>query len=163
MLHLHTQSVLTIRRTVMLKIFCLAATSTIAVIALLPLVPKTALAQGCYMLTSDGWRIDLNSLCTGSPVPVYTTTKVNTSNQRNEWGLSLDLPLYCRSKYGPDTSATLRENNVLGWKCSDGKQFKTISFEEACSMQYGPFARPSMGKFDEVGSWNCRLTKSLRH
>lgn len=146
----------------MLKIFCLAATLSTAVIASLPLAPKVALAQGCYMLTSDGWRIDLNSLCKGSEVPVYSISKVsNTYNNRNQWGLGLNLPSYCQTKYGAEADATLQENNALGWKCIQGKQVKAISFAEACSMQYGPFARPSMGGFNDVGSWHCRLTKNV--
>lgn len=147
----------------MLKIFCLTATISTAAIALLPLAPKIALGQGCYMQTSDGWRIDLSSLCKNSKVPVYNVTKVTTSNRRNQRGLGLDLPSYCKQKYGTSAAVTLQENNALGWTCLVGSQAKKISFEEACSMQYGPFARPAMGDFDDIGSWHCRLKSNMAY
>ncbi len=145
----------------MLKIFCLTATLFTAVIALLPFAPKIALAQGCYMQTADGFRLDLTNLCKGSQVPVYTSSKVTTSNPRNQGGLGLDLPSYCQQKYGSNAAATLRSNNALGWKCIVGGQAQDISFEEACNMQYGAFARPAMGDFDDVGSWHCRVKSNL--
>ena len=94
--------------------------------------------------------------------PLVTMGKAPTSNHRNQWGLGLDLPLYCQVKYGPDAAVTLQENNALGWKCIVGKQVQSISFEEACSIQYGPFARPQMGNFKDVGSWHCRLKSNGR-
>jgi hypothetical protein len=139
----------------MLKISCLAATLSTALIALLPLAAKLALAQDCYMLTSDNQRIDLSSLCKSSQIPTYTISKFTTHNY--QWGLGLNLPLYCQKKYGSNAFATLRENNALGWKCFDRGQVKAISFGEACSLQYGPFARPGMGDFDDIASWHCRL------
>ena len=163
MLHLHIHFCYDPKNaTAMLKTFCLAATLSTAVIALVPLAPQIARSQGCYMLTSDGWRIDLSSLCTGSQVPVYAINKIPTRNQLNQWELGLDLPSYCKQKYGIDAAVTLRENNALGWKCIVGKQVQTISFEEACSIQYGPFARPQMGNFKDVGSWHCRLKSNVR-
>ena len=147
----------------MLKIFCVAATVSTAVIVLLPLAPKVALGQGCYMLTSDGWRINLNDLCKVSQVPVYTISKVPTYKHRNQWGLGLDLPSYCKEKYGAGAAVGLRENNALGWQCMVGTQAQNIAFDEACSMQYGPFARPGMGDFDDIGSWHCRVTSNVRH
>lgn len=144
----------------MFKIFCLTATLSTTVIALLPLAPKIALGQGCYMQTSDSWRVDLSSLCKVSQVPAYTISKVPTYNHRNRWGLGLDLPSYCQQKYGSDAAVILQENNALGWKCMVGTQAQEIAFDEACSMQYGPFARPAMGEFDDIGSWHCRSTKS---
>lgn len=149
--------------TVMLKTFCLVATLSTAVIALLPLAPKIALAKGCYMQTSDGWRIDLSSLCKSSEVPVYSISKVPTSNHGNRAGLRVDLPSYCREKYGSNASLILEENNALGWKCMVGTQAQKISFEEACSMQYGPFARPAMGNFDDIGSWHCRSKSNVSY
>lgn len=144
----------------MLKIFCLTATLSTVVLALLPFAPKIALAQGCYMNTSDGWRIDLSSLCKGSQ-PVYTISKVNKTNHRNQSGLGLNLPSYCKQKYGTSAAATLQENNALGWKCMVGSKTQEISFEEACSMEYGPFARPAMGDFDDITSWHCRLKSDV--
>lgn len=145
----------------MLKTFCLTATLSTVVIALLPFAPKIALAKGCYMQTSDGFRIDLSSLCKGAEVPVYTVSKVTTRSNRNQSGLGLDLPSYCKQKYGAAAAATLQENNALGWKCMVGSQAQQISFEEACSMQYGPFARPAMGEFEDISSWHCRLKSNV--
>ena len=93
--------------------------------------------------------------------PLVTMGKAPTYNHRNQWGLGLDLPLYCQVKYGPDAAVTLQENNALGWGCTIGTQVQDIAFDEACSMQYGPSARPGMGDFDNVGSWHCRLTKNV--
>lgn len=134
----------------------LAATLTTAV-ALLPFAPKIAKAAGCYLVTPDGWRIDLSSLCQSS-VPVYPVSQVSTYNYRNQWGLGLDLPSYCQQKYGSQAAAILQENNVMGWRCLVDNQVESISFPEACSMQYGPFARPEIGSIENVGSWHCRLT-----
>ena len=128
----------------MLKIICLAATLSTAVIALLPLAPKVALGQSFK----------------GS---VYTISKVPTYNHRNQWGLGLDLPSYCQKKYGSGAAVTLQANNALGWKCSIDAHIQDIAFEEACSMQYGPSARPGMGDFDDIGSWHCRLTENMHH
>lgn len=147
----------------MLKTFCLIATLSTAVIALFPLAPKIALGQGCSMQTSDDSRLNLSSLCKGLKVPAYTISKVPTYNHRNRWGLNLDLPSYCKNKYGSEASVALLENNALGWKCSVGAQTQDIAFEEACSMQYGPSARPGMGDFDDIGSWHCRLASNAHH
>ena len=147
----------------MQKTFYLAATLSTAIIALLPLAPKVALGQGCSIQTSNDWSIDMSSLCKGFKVPVYIVSKLPTYNHRNQWGLGLDLPSYCKEKYGLSANVTLRENNALGWKCSVGTQTQEIAFEEACSMQYGPSARPGMGDFDDIGSWHCRLTKNMHH
>lgn len=163
-LHLHSQFCYQPTNvTVMLKTFCLTATLSTAVIVLLPFAPKIALAKGCYMQTSDGWRIDLNSLCKDSEVPVYTISKVPIHKHRNQWGLGLDLPSYCQQKYGSDAAVILEENNAMGWKCMVGTQAQKISFEEACSMQYGPFSRPAMGSFDDIGSWHCRSASNVSY
>lgn len=147
----------------MLKAFCLTATLAAATVALLPFA-KNALGQGCFMQTSDGLRIDLSSLCKGEgSEPVYTARKLPTHNHRNQWGLGLDLPAFCKQRYGPGASVTLQENNALGWKCLVGSQTQDISFEEACSSQYGPFVRPGLGDFSDVRSWHCRLRSQARH
>jgi len=143
----------------MLKKLCLITTLFTVVIALLPLAPKVALGQGCYMMTSDGWRIDLNSLCK-SIVPAYAISKVNTSNNHNPGGPSLDLPYYCKQKYGSDAAVTLQENNALGWKCMVEGHTQDIAFDEACNMEYGPFAQPAMGEYSNVGSWHCTVKSS---
>ena len=141
----------------MLKPFCIAATVTTAVVTLLPFAPKIAKATGCYLVTPDGWRIDLSSLCKSS-VPVHPVSQVQTYSYRNQWGLGLDIPSYCQQKYGSEAAAVLQENNVMGWRCLDSGQIKNISFPEACSMQYGPFARPGIGSINDVSSWHCRMT-----
>ena len=146
----------------MLKIFCLTATLSTAVLALLPLAPNIALGQGCYKQIASDQRVDPNNLCTVAQVPIYIS-KVPKYNHRNQWGLGLDLPSYCKQKYGAAAAVALQENNALGWKCIVGTQTQEIAFEEACSMQYGPHARPGMGDFDDIGSWHCRLKSNVHH
>ncbi len=146
----------------MLKTFCLTAALSTATIALLPFA-KIALGQSCHMQTADGFRVDLSSLCQGVAEPTYTVSKLPTYNHRNQWGLGLDLPSYCKQRYGPTAAVTLRENNALGWKCLVSSQTQDISFEDACSRQYGLFARPGMGDFNDIGSWHCRLKSQVHH
>ena len=147
---------------VMLKTLCLITTLSTAVIALLPLAPKVALGEGCYMMTSNGRRIDLSSLCKGIQFPDYSISKADKSNNHsNKWGQNLDLPSYCKQKFGSEAAASLQENNALGWKCMIGGQALNISYDEACNMQYGPSARPAMADFDDVGSWHCRVNSNV--
>lgn len=146
----------------MLKTLCLTVALLTTAMALLPFASKVALGQGCYMQTANGRIIDLSSLCKGRgySFPVYSLQKVTSHNYRNQWGLGLDLPAYCKQRYGSAASLNLQQNNALGWKCSVGSKTHEVSFEEACSLQYGRHARPGLGDFDDIGSWHCRLQKA---
>lgn len=136
----------------MIRVFCVVATLATATIAFLPLAPKVARATECYLITADGWRIDLSNLCEKSEVP----TTYPATYARSEWGLSLDLPSYCQQKYGVNAAAILQENSATGWKCFVDGQTQEISFAEACSLRYGPFTRPVMGDINDINSWHCR-------
>lgn len=59
----------------MFKAFCLATTLSTAAI-LLPLAPKFAQAAGCYLVTPDGWHVDLSVLCQRSNSPQSGTVPV---------------------------------------------------------------------------------------
>ena len=162
----------------MLKAFCIATSLSTAAM-LLPLAPKIAQATGCYLVTPDGWRIDLSVLCQKSDVasvsgstqqngvPAQIKTIINqtpsTVDYRNQRGLGLDLSAYCQQKYGADTVLVLQENNATGWKCLADNQAQDISFVEACSSQYGSSAIAAMGDLHDINSWHCRLTTNVSH
>ena len=141
----------------MLRTFCLAAaaTTSTAVLVLIAFAPKISFANGCHMQTAYGDRIDLSSLCKTSPYPSYTIGRAPKAKNFKRRGQSLDLPAYCKEKYGSVAALTLKENNALGWKCMVEGKHKEIAYDEACSLQYGPEARPRMRDFDDIGSWQC--------
>lgn len=143
-------------RITMLRTFCLAAaaTTSTAVLALIAFAPKISFANRCYMQTADRKRIDLSSLCNTSP-PSYTIGQAPKAKNLKRQGQSLDLPAYCKEKYGSVAALTLKENNALGWRCMVEGKHKEIAYDEACSTQYGTEARPRMRDFDDIGSWQC--------
>lgn len=141
----------------MLRTFCLAATATTstAVIALIVFAPKIGFANRCHMQTTDGKRIDLSSLCKTASNRPYTISQAPKANNLKHRGQSLDLPAYCKKRYGSVAALTLKENNALGWRCTVEGKHKEIAYDRACSIQYGPEARPRMTDFDDIGSWQC--------
>lgn len=144
----------------MLKTFCLAATATLStsILALIAFAPKISFANGCHMQTAEGKRIDLSSLCKATPFLSYTISQKPKTKAYKPQRQSLDLPAYCKERYGSTAALTLKENNALGWQCMVEGEPKEIAYDEACSMQYGPEARPRMSDFDDIGSWQCAST-----